>query len=70
MNTRQENENRLTLREVAEAVASNNGISQRKLTGKLAVALGLTNFYLKRCVKKALVKVKQAPPNEETRGLS
>src|SRR5215831_15584404 len=35
--------------------------SQRRLASELGVALGLANAYLKRCVKKGLVKVSQAP---------
>jgi DNA-binding MarR family transcriptional regulator len=35
--------------------------SQRRLASDLGIALGLVNAYLKRCVKKGLVKVRQAP---------
>ncbi|HSV21747.1 MAG TPA: winged helix-turn-helix transcriptional regulator [Xanthobacteraceae bacterium] len=35
--------------------------SQRRLASELGVALGLANAYLKRCIKKGLVKVSQAP---------
>jgi DNA-binding MarR family transcriptional regulator len=35
--------------------------SQRRLASELGVALGLANAYLKRCIKKGLVKVRQAP---------
>jgi DNA-binding MarR family transcriptional regulator len=35
--------------------------SQRRLASELGVALGLANAYLKRCVKKGLVKVRHAP---------
>src|SRR5947209_13196380 len=35
--------------------------SQRRLASELGVALGLVNAYLKRCMKKGLVKVRQAP---------
>lgn len=35
--------------------------SQRRLASELGVALGLANAYLRRCVKKGLVKVRQAP---------
>src|SRR5260370_4377089 len=34
---------------------------QRRLASELGVALGLANAYLKRCVKKGLIKVRQAP---------
>jgi DNA-binding MarR family transcriptional regulator len=36
--------------------------SQRRLASELGVALGLANAYLRRCIKKGLVKVSQAPP--------
>ena len=35
--------------------------SQRRIAAELGVALGLVNAYLKRCVKKGLVKVNEAP---------
>lgn len=35
--------------------------SQRRIAEELGIALGLVNFYLKRCIKKGLVKVRQAP---------
>jgi DNA-binding MarR family transcriptional regulator len=44
-----------------ESVERNGGQSQRHLASELGIALGLVNAYLKRCVKKGLVKVAQAP---------
>src|SRR6201997_561473 len=35
--------------------------SQRRIAADLGIALGLVNAYLKRCVKKGLVKVSEAP---------
>jgi DNA-binding MarR family transcriptional regulator len=35
--------------------------SQRRIAEDLGIALGLVNVYLKRCIKKGLVKVSQAP---------
>lgn len=35
--------------------------SQRRIASELGVALGLVNAYLKRCVKKGLIKVSEAP---------
>ena len=43
------------------SVERDGGQSQRRLATDLGVALGLINAYLRRCVKKGLVKVKQAP---------
>src|SRR5215471_7988896 len=45
-----------------ESVERNGGQSQRHLASELGIALGLVNAYLKRCVKKGLVKVAQVPP--------
>jgi DNA-binding MarR family transcriptional regulator len=36
-------------------------VSQRQLAVKLGVALGLVNSYVKRCVKKGLIKVRHVP---------
>ena len=33
------------------------------MAGDLGIALGLANAYLKRCVKKGLIKVSQVPAN-------
>jgi DNA-binding MarR family transcriptional regulator len=45
-----------------ESVERDGGQSQRKLASDLGIALGLVNAYLKRCVKKGLLKIGQAPP--------
>jgi len=45
------------------AVEENAGLTQRSAARQLGIALGLTNAYLKRCIKKGLIKVKQIPPN-------
>ena len=39
-----------------EAIAENAGITQRTLASKLGMALGLTNIYLRRLVRKGYVK--------------
>ena len=52
----------LTL-ELLEAIEANSDVTQRHLADRLGVALGLANSYLKRCVRKGLVKIKQAPAN-------
>lgn len=36
-------------------------VSQRKLASELGVALGLVNTYIKRCVKKGLIKIRAVP---------
>jgi hypothetical protein len=45
-----------------ESVDRDGAQSQRKLASDLGIALGLVNAYLKRCVKKGLLKIGQAPP--------
>jgi DNA-binding MarR family transcriptional regulator len=44
-----------------ESVERGGEQSQRRLASELGVALGLVNAYLKRCVNKGLVKVRDAP---------
>jgi len=44
-----------------ESVERGGQQSQRRLASELGVALGLVNAYIKRCVRKGLVKVRQAP---------
>lgn len=43
------------------SVEEDGGRSQRRMAAELGVALGLVNAYLRRAVKKGLVKVGQAP---------
>jgi DNA-binding MarR family transcriptional regulator len=43
------------------SVESDGSQSQRHLAAELGIALGLVNAYLKRCVRKGLLKVSQAP---------
>jgi len=44
-----------------DAVERERAQSQRLLASELGIALGLVNAYLKRCIKKGLVKVRSAP---------
>jgi DNA-binding MarR family transcriptional regulator len=62
MNTERDREDALTL-EILDAIDRQKDVSQRHLARQLGVALGLANSYLKRCVRKGLVKVSQAPAN-------
>ncbi|EME69334.1 hypothetical protein H261_14000 [Paramagnetospirillum caucaseum] len=43
------------------AVHGDSQLTQRSIASQLDVALGLVNSYLKRCLKKGLIKVTQAP---------
>jgi DNA-binding MarR family transcriptional regulator len=44
-----------------ESIERDGAQSQRRIATELGVALGLVNAYLKRCIKKGLVKVSEAP---------
>jgi len=48
---------------ILNAVHENERITQRSVAQELGIALGLANAYLKRCAKKGLIKVSQAPAN-------
>jgi len=61
MNT-ENREDSLTLG-ILQTIDKQNNVTQRHLAERLGVALGLANSYLKRCVKKGLVKIEQAPAN-------
>lgn len=44
-----------------DAVDGNAAVTQRHLAQELGIALGLANTYLKRCVRKGLLKVTEIP---------
>lgn len=46
---------------VLTAAEAREGVSQRTLAADLDVAVGLVNAYVKRCVRKGLLKVSQVP---------
>lgn len=46
---------------VLNAVERDHQITQRSVAQELGIALGLANAYLKRCVRKGLIKVQQVP---------
>jgi DNA-binding MarR family transcriptional regulator len=48
---------------VLSAIEEDDRATQRAISQELGIALGLTNAYLKRCVKKGFVKVRQIPAN-------
>ncbi len=57
-----DNESFKTL-QILDEVSRNNAITQRTLSRRLGVALGLTNLYLKRLIKKGYIKVVNIKPN-------
>lgn len=58
--TRTSESDRIVLR-LLESVERESAQSQRRLAAELGIAIGLVNAYLKRCVKKGLVKMSEAP---------
>jgi DNA-binding MarR family transcriptional regulator len=62
MNTERDREDARTL-EILDVIDRQKDVSQRHLARHLGVALGLANSYLKRCIRKGLVKVSLAPAN-------
>ncbi len=48
---------------VLTAIEEDDRATQRAISQDLGIALGLTNAYLKRCVKKGFIKVQQIPAN-------
>jgi predicted transcriptional regulator len=48
---------------VLSAVEADGRVTQRSLAVELGIALGLTNSYLKKCIDKGLIKIKQVPAN-------
>ena len=57
-----DNEAKITLG-LLNMVHDDSQASQRSMASDLGIALGLANAYLKRAVKKGLIKVSQAPAN-------
>ena len=57
-----DNEARITL-DLLNIVEDDATVSQRWIASNLGIALGLANAYLKRCVRKGLIKIRQAPAN-------
>jgi len=60
-----DNEARRDLR-LLEAVEQDSRVTQRGLAVKLGIALGLTNIYLKRLVRKGYIKCVNVQPNRLT----
>lgn len=62
MNTR-DNKEEERLLELLDVVGQRSDVSQRHLARHMGVALGLANSYLRRCVRKGLIKISTAPAN-------
>lgn len=48
---------------ILQSIEQQSNITQRGLSKRLGLALGLTNAYLKHCINKGLVKIEQIPAN-------
>ena len=62
MNRKDETDEQRML-ELLDVVGRETELNQRRLAREMGVALGLANSYLKRCVRKGLVKISSAPAN-------
>lgn len=56
-----EHENERIVLGLLSSVETDGARSQRLIAAELGIALGLVNAYLKRCIRKGLVKVQDAP---------
>src|ERR1700742_2827844 len=61
LDTAHQNENERIVLGLLNSVEADGARSQRRIAAELGIALGLANAYLRRCVKKGLVKVQDAP---------
>lgn len=48
---------------VLSAIEEDDRATQRAISQELGIALGLTNAYLKKCVRKGFIKMRQVPAN-------
>ena len=51
------------IRDILVRIDDSAEVNQRALSKELGIALGMTNAYVRRCVRKGYVKIRQAPPN-------
>jgi len=54
------------IRDLLVRVGESEHVNQRTLAKELGIALGMTNSYVKRCVRKGLIKISEIPPNRYT----
>jgi DNA-binding MarR family transcriptional regulator len=48
--------------QILDELSNNNSLTQRELSKRLGIALGLVNSYLKNLIKKGYITVKNIPP--------
>lgn len=49
------------VRRLLTAIEDDSGVSQRRLSVDIGIAVGSVNWHLKRCLRKGLIKLKHAP---------
>tara|TARA_Y100000588_G_scaffold324763_1_gene358116 strand:- start:730 stop:1347 length:618 start_codon:yes stop_codon:yes gene_type:complete len=59
---KRDREEALTL-EILQVIDGSSDVTQRHLADKTGIALGLANSFLRRCARKGLIKITQAPAN-------
>ncbi len=52
--------------QILDELSGNDSMTQRELSGRLGIALGLVNSYIKNLVKKGFITVKSIPPKRYT----
>jgi len=51
---------------VLDVVEKDAAVTQRSVANELGIAVGLANAYLRRCIRKGLIRVRQIPPRRYT----
>jgi len=51
------------IRDMLVRVGESEHVNQRALSKELGIALGMTNTYIRRCIRKGLIKISEIPPN-------
>ncbi len=51
------------IRDILVRIDDSAEVNQRALSKELGIALGMTNAYMRRCVRKGYIKIRQIPPN-------
>ena len=51
------------MRDILVRVGESEHVNQRTLAKEMGIALGMTNTYVRRCVRKGLIKISEIPPN-------
>lgn len=54
-------EEQYIIRQILTAISEDESLSQRSLATRIGISVGSVNWYVKRCVSKGLIKLKEAP---------